>query len=266
MLMMHSNLRKIRILLSALERAQKPVEYYALDLSLIELRRTLSEIPKGTFKYVQCFGLHGTYDDGLLWLQSPTIAARPKTVMTLGSSIGNFKRHEAPVFLRGFSAVLKTGDTILIGIDACKDSEKVFHAYNDKHGITHQFILNGLAHANHLLGHEAFQLDQWVVVGEYDKVVGRHHAFVSPIQDVTIDGVRILANEKVRIEESYKYSVLDTSRLFDAAGLIEGAKWSNELGDYGSYFFFQCTLPRVSLQYMSYLKSPLSTCSCSQSK
>jgi EasF-like predicted methyltransferase len=233
MLMVHRNLRKIRILLSALEKARKPVEYYALDLSLVELQRTLSEIPKGTFKYVQCFGLHGTYDDGLEWLKSPNIAARPKTVMTMGSSIGNFKRHEAPAFLSSFYAVLQTGDTILMAIDACKDPEKVFHAYNDKYDITHQFILNGLVHANRLLGHEAFQLDQWVVVGEYDKVMGRHHAFVSPIQDVTIDGVRILADERIRIEESYKYSALDISRLFDAAGLVEGAKWSNELGDYG---------------------------------
>jgi EasF-like predicted methyltransferase len=232
-----SNLRKIRILLSALEKAQKNVEYYALDLSLIELQRTLSEVPKGTFKYVQCFGLHGTYDDGLDWLKSPEIATRPKTVVSMGSSIGNFKRHEAPNFLGSFSAVLQTGDTILIGIDACKDPEKVYHAYNDKHDITHQFILNGLVHANKLLGYEAFDLSQWIVIGEYDKVVGRHHAFVSPIQDVVVDGVRILANERIRIEESYKYSVLDTSRLFDAAGLVEGGKWSNELGDYGEYFF-----------------------------
>jgi EasF-like predicted methyltransferase len=235
-------------LLSALERAQKPIEYYALDLSLVELQRTLSDIPESMFKYVQCFGLHGTYDDGLEWLKSPTIASRSKTIISMGSSIGNFERHAASEFLASFSAVLQAGDTILIGIDACKDPEKVFHAYNDRHDVTHQFIRNGLIHANRLLGHEAFDHQQWRVVGEYDKVVGRHHAFVSPIQDVTVDGVRILADERIRIEESYKYSSLDTSRLFEGASLVEGGKWSNKLGDYGVFFFLSIyPTPRVQV-------------------
>lgn len=201
------------------------------------MERTLSEVPKGTFDYVHCFGLHGTYDDGLEWLKAPAVAQKPKSILTLGSSIGNFKRQDAGAFLKGFSDVLNPGDTLLIGLDACKKPAKVFHAYNDKHDVTHRFILNGLDHANRLLGKNEFDRSQWKVVGEYDKAVGRHHAFVSPTEDCTIDGVRILANERIRIEESYKYSVLDYSRLLDAAGLVEGASWANEDGEYGVYYF-----------------------------
>jgi EasF-like predicted methyltransferase len=220
-------------LLNALESAKKPVEYYALDVSLKELERTLSVVPDGTFQFVKCFGLHGTYDDGLEWLKSNGIAERPKTILTLGSSIGNFNRTDGAGFLRSFAAALQPGDAIIVGIDACKDPERVFHAYNDKEGVTHEFILNGLLHANKLLGHAAFDIKQWKAIGQYDGIKGRHHAFVSPRQDVIVDGVTIRADEKVHIEESYKYSSLDTAQLWDAAGLIEGAKWSNSDANYG---------------------------------
>lgn len=74
------------ILLQALEAASKDVDYYALDLSLKELKRTLEQVPK--FMHVRCHGLHGTYDDGLEWLKMPENNSRPKCVMSLGSSIG----------------------------------------------------------------------------------------------------------------------------------------------------------------------------------
>ena len=74
------------ILLRALEAAEKHVDYYALDLSLKELKRTLEQVP--VFNFVKCHGLHGTYDDGLDWLKLPENRYKPKCVMSLGSSIG----------------------------------------------------------------------------------------------------------------------------------------------------------------------------------
>jgi uncharacterized SAM-dependent methyltransferase len=131
----------VSILLRALESAGKDVDYYALDLSLKELKRTLEQVP--LFKHVKCHGLHGTYDDGLDWLKMPEQRSRPKCVMTLGSSIGefipavllsrvnsstfvgNFHRPDAAAFLRGFSNVLQPSDSMLVGLDATHDPEKV---------------------------------------------------------------------------------------------------------------------------------------------
>lgn len=81
------NLRKVSILLKALDEAGKSIDYYALDLSHKELERTLSDVPK--FKNIVCRGLLGTYDDGLEWIQSGEHASRPKCILSLGSSIGN---------------------------------------------------------------------------------------------------------------------------------------------------------------------------------
>jgi uncharacterized SAM-dependent methyltransferase len=85
------NLRKVQILLQALEDAGKDIDYYALDLDKQELERTLAQVP--AFKSVRCHGLHGTYDDGREWLKQPSISARPKCVMSLGSSIGQFTQN-----------------------------------------------------------------------------------------------------------------------------------------------------------------------------
>lgn len=74
--------------MEALEAAGKEIDYYALDLSLKELERTLAAVPQ--FKNVRCHGLHGTYDDGLAWLKSNGIASRPKCILSLGSSIGTY--------------------------------------------------------------------------------------------------------------------------------------------------------------------------------
>ena len=91
-----SNLRKVSILLQALEDAGKSVDYYALDLSLKELHRTLEQVPR--FQHVKCHGLHGTYDDGLEWLKMPENSTRPKCVMTLGSSIGQWLHNLGNIF------------------------------------------------------------------------------------------------------------------------------------------------------------------------
>lgn len=138
-----------------------------------------------------------------------------------------------PPFLAGFGEVLQTGDMMLIGIDSCKDPERVYHAYNDREGITHEFIINGLKQANELMGEQAFDMEDWEAIGEYDKKAGRHQAFVSPRKDVVVDGVQIPKGERIRIEESYKYSRDEAKELWDGAKLAENGIWANSKGDYG---------------------------------
>ncbi|CZT15493.1 related to TAD2-tRNA-specific adenosine deaminase 2 [Ramularia collo-cygni] len=226
------NLRKVKILLDALERAEKRVSYYALDLMHSELVRTLAAVPVGTFKHVQCFGLHGTYDDGLEWLKMPENAARPKTILSMGSSIGNFNREDAVGFVAQFGNIMEPNDSFILGLDACQDPETVYHAYNDREGVTHNFIMNGLKHANELLGYEAFNSNDWKAHGEYDQVGERHRAFVIPQKDLQVEGISLKQGERVRIEESYKYNHEQAMNLFTEAGVIEGARWTNHVQSY----------------------------------
>ncbi|KAK0269552.1 hypothetical protein LTR91_006212 [Friedmanniomyces endolithicus] len=238
------NLRKIRILLDALEKAQKKVTYYALDLMETELQRTLADVPD--YKYVRCFGLHGTYDDGLKWLQRSENVKKPKAVLSLGSSIGNFTRDEAAAFIQHVFSALNANDQLFIALDGCQNADKVYHAYNDCEGITHQFVANGLQHANRLLGYEAFVLSDWYVIGEYDEKGGRHRAFVAPKRDLEVEGVAIQSGERVRIEESYKYEISSktersievpsqANKLWQASGVLEAASWANQTGEYALF-------------------------------
>ena len=85
------------------------------------------------------------------------------------------------------------------------------------------------------MGQDAFKLDDWEVIGEYDETAGKHHAFVAPRKDVVVDGVPVKQGERIRIEESYKYSHDEAKRLWELAKLSENAVWSNSTADYGEY-------------------------------
>ncbi len=181
---------------------------------------------------MRCQGLHGTYEDGLAWLKHPKNRDKSKLVLFLGSSLGNFTRAEAANFLKGFVDVLTPDDAMLIGLDACQNKEKVYPGYNDREGKTREFYLNGLAHANTLFGHDEFKEGSWDVVGEYDEVAGRHQAFYVPTTDVVIDGVQIKAGEKIRFEESYKYSKSHSTKLWQTSGFVTRAVLKNTSDDY----------------------------------
>ncbi|KAJ5670443.1 uncharacterized protein N7477_005806 [Penicillium maclennaniae] len=245
------NLRKVEILLRECERMEKKVDYYALDLSLVELQRTFAEISPEKFDYVGLHGLHGTYDDALDWLKRPENCTRPTVVLSMGSSMGNFSRPEAADFLGGFAKALKPSDFLLIGLDACKTPEKVFKAYNDSKGITRQFYENGLAHANAVLGFEAFKPAEWEILTGYDPVEGRHQAFYVPKVNVTINDVTIAKGEKLIFEEAWKYGRDDRDELCRRAGLIPQVEFGNSTDDYHIHMLSPATLehPTQPSQY-----------------
>ncbi|KAJ6144683.1 hypothetical protein N7470_008578 [Penicillium chermesinum] len=245
------NLRKVNILLRECERVEKHVDYYALDLDLAELQRTFSEISPEGFTNVRLHGLHGTYDDGLLWLQKPENRERPTVVLSLGSSIGNFDRPAAAKFLANFSNALKPSDYLLIGLDACQDAERVFQAYNDSEGVTRQFYENGLKHANQVLGYEAFKADQWDIVTAWNPDLGCHQAAYSPRCDVTINGTVIRKGEKLGFEDAFKYSREQRDELCRKAGLIPQFEYGNSSDNYHVHLFSPATLdlPTRSTEY-----------------
>lgn len=232
-----SNLRKIKILLQALDDIGKPVDYYALDLSLPELQRTLALVSPGTYTHVRCHGLQGTYDDGLAWLERPENMQRDCCILSLGSTIGSFARPDAAAFLAEFADVLRrssgSDSCMIIGLDGCKDEAKVSRAYNDASGKNARFIANAMKHANSVLGNTAFQRKDWYVQGEWNTVSGSHDQFVIPRRDVHLfDGVSLKAGEKILVVQSYKYDAEEKTTLWRKAHLTEVGRWSNDEDSY----------------------------------
>lgn len=224
-------MRKIEILLKAFEKAKKHLEYYALDLSISELSRTFALVSTSEYEYVKFFALYGTYDDGLAWLSQDE--DKPTTVLSMGSSVGNFTRSGAAAFLAAFAKELRPTDSVIIGLDSCQNSNKVYRAYNDSKGVTEWFYRNGLDHANILLGHQTFKQDEWAIEGRYDSLEHRHEAYYVALKDVQIGHILIRKGEKLKLEESHKYSELESYQLWRAAGLVPESSYFNDDRTYG---------------------------------
>lgn len=234
------------------------MDYYALDLSLGELKRTFSEISPESFTHVGFHGLHGTYDDGLDWLKIPENRKRPTVVLSIGSSMGNFSPPGAAEFLGNFSKQLNPSDFMLIGLDACKNPEKVFNAYNDAKGVTRQFYENGLLHANRVLGFQAFKAGEWEVLTTYDPRGGRHQAFYAPKVDVVINGIKIAKGEKLVCEEAWKYGRKERDELWRKANLISEVEFGNSTEDYCEP---SCSA-RIVIAHLLTLNRPSSVITC----
>ncbi|XXH02221.1 hypothetical protein Hte_008589 [Hypoxylon texense] len=239
-------LRKTNVLLQAIEALGKRVDYYALDLDLKELSRTLQELEPSHFTYVSCHGLLGTYDDGKVWLAQGVNRTKPKYVLSLGSSMGSFTRQEASDFLRQWADVFRRGDSgmkespdtkIIIGLDGCKDHRKVWAAYNDKGGANKRFILNVLQNANAHLGYKAFDPKDWTVRGEWDVGSGRHVQYIIPLKDMSFEDHYLHKGEKVLVVYSYKFDEDEKRQLWGQSRLKEVRRYMN--GD-ESYGMFPC--------------------------
>ncbi|KAL4793902.1 histidine-specific methyltransferase [Aspergillus venezuelensis] len=219
------NLRKTKILLDTLEELTRPIEYFALDLSYSELQRTLRPVTDGRYKHVKCYGLLGTYDDGRAWLQHPNLQSRPKTIMFLGSTLGNVDRTEAAEFLASFKP---TGCEFLLGLDGCLDKNRVLRAYGDSEGINHRFVKNGLVRANKVMGHEAFDLDNWDVQGYWDSDNGVHSQYYYTRAPASVAGISFPAGHRMVAALSHKYDAEDQENLLKRAGMTLLDSWSTE--------------------------------------
>jgi L-histidine Nalpha-methyltransferase / hercynylcysteine S-oxide synthase len=86
----------------------------------------------------------------------------PLHVLFLGSTLGMFLHGEDAAFLNTLPLRADKGDTLLIGIDMCRDIPRIERAYNDTAGVSRRFILNGLKTAGRALGDESlFPQEKW---------------------------------------------------------------------------------------------------------
>jgi dimethylhistidine N-methyltransferase len=80
--------------------------------------------------------------------------SRRRTVLLLGSQIGQLERPFALTFLRGLQAVMREGDRLIISFDLVKDAPLLERAYEDSAGLQRQLSFNVLSRINRELnGH-----------------------------------------------------------------------------------------------------------------
>lgn len=142
-----------------------------------------------------------------------------------GSTIGNFTRKQARLFLKSIARMLSEGDALLIGVDMKKQVSVLEAAYNDSKGVTAAFNKNILHRLNRELD-AGFDTDQFSHDAMYNEAEGRieMHLISQAEQTVEIAGrsVHFKQGETIHTENSYKYSVEEFSEL--ASGLFRREK------------------------------------------
>ena len=88
-------------------------------------------------------------------------------VAFLGGTIGNLGPAAREVFFKDLRATLDPGDTLLLGADLVKDTERLVAAYDDAEGVTAAFNRNVLRVLNRELGAD-FDPDAFDHVAVYD--------------------------------------------------------------------------------------------------
>jgi len=217
---------KVRLLLEALD---KPSSYVPIDISGTMLQTAASAIA-ADFPVLEVIAVCADYMDPSR-LPALVATTRDRRIGFFpGSTIGNLMPDEAVRFLRGCRQLLGPGGAMIVGADLKKDPRVLHAAYNDAAGVTAQFTLNLLARMNRELGAD-FNLKRFAHEAFYNEAAGRIEIYIRSLMDqlVTISGRRIafVADERMHVEYSYKFTVDEFRRLAARAGFKPLDCWTD---------------------------------------
>jgi L-histidine Nalpha-methyltransferase len=220
------NGEKLRTLLEAASRRQKPMDVHLIDVSPSALAIAAQAI--GSVGDVRVITHQATYDAGLR--EALTQRTGRTLVAFLGSNIGNFDPPGAAAFLQNIRASVKNGDAVLLGVDLVKPTERLLVAYDDPLGITAAFNRNLLLRMNRDLG-ASIDLDEFLHRAVWNAEQGRVEMHLVARSDQTIAIPRAHVEEHLRAgqtiwtESSYKYVPEQIDDLLESCGFNPTAQW-----------------------------------------
>jgi uncharacterized SAM-dependent methyltransferase len=220
--------RKVQPLLDTFELLEKPVWYFALDLSHEALVRAMESL-SSRYKHVFCVGLWGTFDDGLKFCNSFEADRRPRLWMSLGSIFGNDHFGMAVARLKFWKseAMNQREDAMLLTMDATNDPKTLWDSYHDSEGLFEEFIRNGYRYSNAVLGVEWYRDDEWEHVGVIQEDPDMHRFVLRARNDISCPelDLTISQGEEIDCYEAFKYGPEMMRRQFGETGLQEIACW-----------------------------------------
>lgn len=160
-----------------------------------------------------------------------SIPAERRVFFYPGSSIGNFSRAQASMFLRRIRAACDDDGSVLIGIDLIKDAAMLQAAYDDALGLTAAFNLNLLRNVNRLLGSD-FDVADWMHTAYFNQREQRVEMHLQARRPAVVrwPGGRRAFDEGSRIhtENSHKYTLPSFTRMLAEAGFEHASAWTDE--------------------------------------
>lgn len=211
---------KTKILLRHLLETDARFTYVPVDISEAALQG-LAQSLRAELPALRVEPVVADYGDALRLM-----ASRPgrKSVLFLGSNIGNFLPQDRQEFLQHLALPLTPDDRLLVGFDLQKDPRLIRAAYDDSQGVTSRFNLNLLHRLNQELG-ATFELDHWQHYTDYDPLSGAVRSFLVSNRAQTVHfaaldwQVDFAAWEMIHTENSYKFTRAGIAATAEASGL-----------------------------------------------
>jgi L-histidine Nalpha-methyltransferase len=156
----------------------------------------------------------------------------------LGSTIGNLTADPRAEFLWALARVMRSGDSLLLGTDLVKDTDRLVRAYDDAAGVTAQFNRNVLAVINRELDAD-FDVDAYRHVARWNSEEERMEMYLraEKAQRVRIAAldltVELAAGEEILTEVSCKFRADAVGAELARAGLRRTRWWTDDAGDFG---------------------------------
>lgn len=207
---------------------QKNVLYCPLDLSRSSIERALGQTNLSALPHIDVVGLWGAFEDAVSWTDR-TCGDQPRMFLSLGSMFGNDHFEDAVARLKWLrSAGLKhPRDTILLTMDGTKDTDKIRRSYDDTGGLFTSLIRQGFERSNEVLGEKWYHTKDWTLLRELTHDPTMHRFVLRANQTVHCQGMDVDfgQGEEVDCYEGFKYGPEEMAKQFQAAGLVEYARW-----------------------------------------
>ncbi|MBX2802730.1 MAG: L-histidine N(alpha)-methyltransferase, partial [Myxococcales bacterium] len=198
---------KTRRLLDAWRAAGSEVAYVPIDVSSSAVSGACIDL-EARYPGLRLEGIASTFERGLAMVQH----LRPKTLLFLGSTLGNLEPDEVDAFLRQVADSLAPGDHFLLGLDLAKAPEVLSPAYADAAGVTERFVLNVFGRMNRELG-ASLDLSAFSMSSFYDTERRRVEMWAQVLRDqqLTVEPLgrtfRLAGGDRILVEVSRKFTL-----------------------------------------------------------
>jgi L-histidine N-alpha-methyltransferase len=223
---------KTRLLLDALDYEGTLERFVPLDVSEEVLRASAEEIAS-RYSRIAVHGIVGDFERHLAALPDGS----GRLIAFLGSTVGNLYPERRARLFAAVTAALGPDDAFLLGVDLVKEPARLEAAYNDRLGITEQFVRNALTVANRRLG-SSFQQDRFAFEARWDAEaewmdIGfrarEEHMVAVPELELELP---FAAAERLRREVSAKFRREEIEAELAAAGLTTTAWWTDAAAEF----------------------------------
>jgi L-histidine N-alpha-methyltransferase len=224
---------KTRMLLDALHNRASLRRFVPFDVDASILSSTATAI-QHEYPNIEIKAVCGDFEEHLT--EIPRGGRR--LFVFLGSTIGNLTPAPRAEFLADLSEVMRPGDSLLLGTDLVKDTERLVRAYDDAGGVTARFNRNVLAVINRELDAD-FDVEGYQHVARWNTEEERIEMWLRTDRrqrvrvgalELTVD---FAAGEEMLTEVSCKFHPNGVSAELTDAGLRPIRWWTDSAGDFG---------------------------------